>query len=1297
MPTPQGPQRPPAPSPEAFTTPKAGNSGDKNSAEVQKRIPAAPMASRPQQTSLSSRTVSPSPTVYHDYLTTTKNTLEQQNLLAQSLNTLNDLSQGKPCEEGDFVLTYTDNLGVEHQIFPPTELMQQYMKKTSDDVRSKLQKAIAPFVATNFDKKTEEIDQQMQLLDTELMNTEARLQNIGKSFTPYKSPTAFIIENVPLEIPKVQSFSNYQPAASNAPKSPKSKPEAGKFLFKQTIPASQTHDPENEWPEPPPPIFTQIPYQQGKDNLRLVLPPEHRPQNRKVYNFTGENPEEAIEIGLKSVTNEEIEELEYRVILKPDSIQTKLKQERAIAKLQGQQGSQEDKDFLTQNEFQAHFEDVEASKGVINVDNGVVEFWKKTTQIHYETAANSSGSGIASAQGLRGTMEDAHMARQFSITIQGQEIPINITAVFDGHGGDEWAQYAQKHIVNHLQRRLHQFNEYGLNDTGIWNALKIAFVDLDREMLDDYPEGSGTTANVALNIGGDLWVANLGDSRSILVDANGNTEQISEDAKPNDERYHATIKKRGGVVPPSWRGIPRVNGILAVARSLGDNSQNMAIPVDGDPERASGAISARPKVTKIPANELKGKVLIQTCDGIPDVASSHEIGNAVIQDLKAGNTSTIAAAKLVARAFEAGSKDNLSAIVTKLDPQFPLGNMHEDFQQVSDPETREWLKFYETTNTKISGLQWTLNEIWAMSNEELEGRERIILPFMFPSTASHEAPIISGEMFNAINDSPRIQNNINHSIQRMLSLWGIQLNSNDTVTVALTEEEKTEISEWRKEHELLSSGKVVLVERPKACAGRWICGDKNAATDQISRFLQSLVKIGRQKLAQDIVNTMQEGRASFGYPPIQQWGEDINNTRPSPIPVASFVPPHYVPPVKGKDAKPLGTLEEKRAAHNKIQKVLNKELAVDDINLDDEVERDVIKERLILISGLGTLLSNKAINDDHLRRATTELSENLKKAFTPKTEAYFNHMQRREVVQNRRAELKESILEQTEQIEQRSKQCENIFNLLLNKDPSGKTIRQLTHELGVVPGKAQHIDSGLKHMFERAAKNNAPQTEKPTPDPKRLPEPVTAPSLQTAAIDAPENITPPLIPDDQTNWKGCVIPFRLDYKGRSATDAERQARCILDEALRRLEDKNITGIGITYSANHEQTETILRTYKKGDWQTRTSGAHQADVMATMESLQASEANYQPLRGRLRIVPISTCQQAGGAKEVTDQQFTMCIDNVEDLLKDGWQILGWQNQDSVRSQRHPFAIGGGVSTVMPQSHKDTIQNLLMRHD
>lgn len=154
--------------------------------------------------------------------------------------------------------------------------------------------------------------------------------------------------------------------------------------------------------------------------------------------------------------------------------------------------------------------------------------------------------------------------------------------------------------------------------------------------------------------------------------------------------------------------------------------------------------------------------------------------------------------------------------------------------------------------------------------------------------------------------------------------------------------------------------------------------------------------------------------------------------------------------------------------------------------------------------------------------------------------------------------------------------------------------------------------------------------------------------------------------------------FRLDYS-RATGDANAQAVAILS-AVRQLHEAGAPQVGITYSANGNQTKAIRAAYAASNWKTNTNGANQARVMTEVESLLAT-ATYSDLQGVFRIIPITTMtyQTDDPCNEVRAD-----IAAARTFIVGGGHILGWKNQDT--TAKDTYAIGGGVTqlirTVVP---------------
>jgi hypothetical protein len=189
---------------------------------------------------------------------------------------------------------------------------------------------------------------------------------------------------------------------------------------------------------------------------------------------------------------------------------------------------------------------------------------------------------------------------------------------------------------------------------------------------------------------------------------------------------------------------------------------------------------------------------------------------------------------------------------------------------------------------------------------------------------------------------------------------------------------------------------------------------------------------------------------------------------------------------------------------------------------------------------------------------------------------------------------------------------------------------------------------------------------------------------------------------------GQFVPFYLDFS--KCSNAE-QAVIIL-ESVRAI-SRQFRGIntdikvGITYSANERQTGAIAEAYARGDFDTRTTGANQAEVMAEIEKLLRTDA-YQDCRPVFRIIPITTIPNLKAHHRARVEED---IKKERQFLQDGNVILGWVNQNGLKPSNpelllisgmflrpdavHSYAIGGGIATTsFPQALSDLVQNTFL---
>ena len=178
---------------------------------------------------------------------------------------------------------------------------------------------------------------------------------------------------------------------------------------------------------------------------------------------------------------------------------------------------------------------------------------------------------------------------------------------------------------------------------------------------------------------------------------------------------------------------------------------------------------------------------------------------------------------------------------------------------------------------------------------------------------------------------------------------------------------------------------------------------------------------------------------------------------------------------------------------------------------------------------------------------------------------------------------------------------------------------------------------------------------------------------------------------------GKFIDFYLPYKnqdGKYITNQD-QAQEILQRTQILIKNGS-RGIGIIYSANYSQTITIRNTYKHGKYKTGIGGSNQAAVIHQMESL-LDNRQFQSLQGKIQIAPITTMTYSDYGGKTHIEVVIDDLNQIEEMLKDGWDILGWQNQTTINNNE--YAIGGGVTQLtkeIKQKIQDTLHNFACKY-
>lgn len=289
----------------------------------------------------------------------------------------------------------------------------------------------------------------------------------------------------------------------------------------------------------------------------------------------------------------------------------------------------------------------------------------------------------ATLQGHREYQEDRIVCHlHMKIPLLGknglEEVTVGVVAVFDGHGGNEASEVASKLLLDYFYMHA-LFNSYKLmthykgilpvTDDEITRlkilkeALLRAIHDIDVKFSQEAFQKkllSGSTATVALLVDGQILIANVGDSKALLCTEkieSGNlttslsATELTEDHHPDRDDERARIEAAGGYVAV-W-GVPRVNGVLAMSRSIGDVYLKRfgVIPV--------------PEVTGWQHLNADSRFLVVSTDGTFESLTAQAVCD-LIHDSGSCLASSSLAECIVNRAFEKGSKDNLSVIVVPL-------------------------------------------------------------------------------------------------------------------------------------------------------------------------------------------------------------------------------------------------------------------------------------------------------------------------------------------------------------------------------------------------------------------------------------------------------------------------------------------------------------------------------------------------------------------------------------------------------------------------------------------------------
>lgn len=251
--------------------------------------------------------------------------------------------------------------------------------------------------------------------------------------------------------------------------------------------------------------------------------------------------------------------------------------------------------------------------------------------------------GFASNVGkVRAVDEDALLAMEIQTAYLSEPRTRLLLMVADGMGGHRRGDVASRIAVRAVARTLLPLltSEDNLSRATYDQELRSAVANANHAIFSEvqqHPEyeGMGTTLSLAVVDSRNLFVANVGDSRTYIINA-GEIFQVTRD--------HSLVQElvdRGELRPEEARHHPRKNVIT------------MALGVYEEVTPDIGCLTTEP-----------GDMVLVCCDGLINHVEDEDIHRVVVE---ASDPQT-ACEILVALANKGGGTDNISVIVARAQP-----------------------------------------------------------------------------------------------------------------------------------------------------------------------------------------------------------------------------------------------------------------------------------------------------------------------------------------------------------------------------------------------------------------------------------------------------------------------------------------------------------------------------------------------------------------------------------------------------------------------------------------------------
>jgi serine/threonine protein phosphatase PrpC len=263
-----------------------------------------------------------------------------------------------------------------------------------------------------------------------------------------------------------------------------------------------------------------------------------------------------------------------------------------------------------------------------------------SSQIAAYNEASRKGQITADHQQKLAMSQDQHkLANEASDKIFTNGVD-QLSIVSDGMGGAEAGEYASQSVVVDTLLDLSKTTNWApLQPAEIKQRIAQAIQAANKKLMNNNKilnRDSGSTITMTMVVNGKLYTANVGDSRTYLLDESGNISRLT-----SDHSLMESLVKAGQITDDERYTHGRRNEIY---RTLGDKSGNN---VD-----VSDPIDVKGRNVKV----------LSCCDGLWEMVRDPELKRILSQK----KPSKEIVKDLIAAANAAGGEDNITAVVSDL-------------------------------------------------------------------------------------------------------------------------------------------------------------------------------------------------------------------------------------------------------------------------------------------------------------------------------------------------------------------------------------------------------------------------------------------------------------------------------------------------------------------------------------------------------------------------------------------------------------------------------------------------------